>query len=64
MAYVIKRTDQGGGYVALPGSRKSYTQYLQYARVFSTREEAEKNKCPGNEVVLCVEDAMPRPAHP
>lgn len=61
MAYVIKRTDQGGGYVAPPGSRASYTPYLQSAQVFSTREEAERNRCPGNEVVLPVEEAMLRP---
>lgn len=64
MAYVIKRTDQGGGYVAPPGSRKSYTPRLQSARVFSTREEAERNRCPGNEVVRRAEEERLLSAHP
>ena len=60
MTYVIKRTDQGGGYVCRPGpanSYGSYTQRLQGAQQFQTREAAEKERCPGNEVVLPMEDA-------
>ncbi len=30
--YVLKRTDQGGGYVKNSGDKSSYTQYLQHAR--------------------------------
>jgi hypothetical protein len=55
MAYVIKRTDQGGGYVvALAGSHKAYTHNLQKARFFATRDKAELRKCPKNEIVLYV----------
>ncbi len=52
MAYLIKRTDQGGGYVNQPGSKKSYTRSKDRARRFATREEAERHRCPGNEVVV------------
>lgn len=50
--YVIKRTDQGGGYVAKPGNPSSYTNRIRRIRKFATREEAEANRCPGNEVVV------------
>lgn len=52
--YVIKRVPDGA-YVALPGSRGSYTSYLQRAQTFHSREEAERHRCPGNEVVVPVE---------
>lgn len=58
MGYVIKRTDQGGGFVTQPGSRSSYTRLLQKARVWSSREAAELERCPGNEVVVSVEDCL------
>jgi hypothetical protein len=58
MAYVIRRTDQGGGWVTRPGSAGSYTWKLQSARTWPTREAADKQRCPGNEVVESVEDAM------
>lgn len=57
-AYVIRRTDQGGGYVAPAGSPSSYVQALQYARVFPTREAAERECCPGNELVVSIEHEM------
>jgi hypothetical protein len=53
--YVIKRTDQGGGYVARPGMQSSYTVHVEHVRKFATREEAESNRCPGNEVVVPLE---------
>lgn len=56
--YVIKRTDQGGGYVAQSGSKSSYTTSLELARKFPTREAAEAERCPGNEVVLDVNDIL------
>lgn len=52
MAYVIRRTDQGGGYVAPSGSASSYVKHPDNARQYPTREAAERDKCPGNEVVV------------
>lgn len=54
--YVIKRTD--GVYVARPGSRSSYTPKLQDAQVFNTRAEADRARCPGNEIIVSVEGEM------
>lgn len=51
MTYVIKN---GSFYVSKRGSASSYTNKLQNAQVFKTREEAEKNKCE-NEGVVYVE---------
>lgn len=53
MAYVLRRTSGKPGYVAEPGSRKSYTTSLDRARRFSTEEDARANKC-GNEAVQQV----------
>lgn len=50
--FVIKRTDKKGGYVAQPGSHNSYTFSAEKVRLFDTEEEAEKDRCPKNEVVL------------
>ena len=54
--YVIRRDD--GAYVAPAGSRSSYTRALQDARTFPTREAAERDRCPGNERVLSIHEAM------
>jgi hypothetical protein len=51
MSFVIRRTDQGGGYVARPGCPSSYTPRKENARVFPTKAAAEAECCPGNEVV-------------
>lgn len=51
--YVIRRIDQGGGYVAR-SSEHSYTPKLQDARVWSTREAAELERCPDNEIIVTV----------
>jgi len=58
MGYVLKRTDQGGGFVTRPGSPGSYTKDILQARVFSTKEEADANKCPGNETVLAIDSLL------
>jgi len=50
--YVIKRTDQGGGYLSEPGSKNAYTFSVNQVRLFPTKEAAELEKCPDNEVVL------------
>lgn len=51
MSYVIRRIDQGGGYVAPPGSPKSYTRSKAAARRYPTREAAEADRCVENEVI-------------
>lgn len=51
MAFVLKRVDQGGGYVAPPGSAKSYVRDAFEARRFPTRAAALAEAC-GNEVAL------------
>lgn len=52
MSYIIKRTDQGGGYVAREGSASSYVKSPSLARRFPSYREADANRCPGNEVIL------------
>ena len=49
--YVLRRTDQGGGYVAPPGSSRSYVPDVAEARVFRTADEAEAERCVENEVI-------------
>jgi hypothetical protein len=58
MSFVIKRLDQGGGYVSKPGHRASYTHDLRHARKFRTREEAEADRCPDNEIVENLEQLL------
>ncbi len=55
--YVIRRNEDGK-FVATPGSKSSYTQFLQKARTFSTREAAAADCC-GNEYAVAVADCMP-----
>lgn len=50
MAFILRRTDQGGGYVAEPGSEKSYTHVRRKARRFASEEAAEAERC-GNEAI-------------
>lgn len=59
MAFVIKRNEDGK-YVAPAGRAKSYTARLESARVFATREAAERDKC-GNERVVAVADLIGHP---
>lgn len=61
--YVIVRTDPRGGFVSKPGSLSSYTQRLQCARVWSTQEEAERERCPEGEVIRSVDEIMHRPSN-
>ena len=51
MPFVIRRTDQGGGYVARPDSKHSYVHSVHRARKYDTREAAVNDRCPENEVV-------------
>lgn len=56
--YVIKRLDQGGGYVTKPGSQKSYTKgSIHLIQVYSTRESALRNAC-GNEIVIPLSNVV------
>lgn len=50
--YIIKK---GNYYVANPGSKNSYTNKIEKARKFRTKEEAEKDKC-GNEIIVRIQD--------
>ncbi len=59
--FVIKRTDQGGGYVSMPGSDKSYTHKLENARTFSTEKQADDERCKGNEIVVPVSELLNKP---
>lgn len=58
MNYVLQRTDQGGGYVAKPGQRSSYTHSIAKARKFATFREADEARCPGNERVVHVNEVL------
>ena len=56
--YVIVRTTDNH-FVAPPGHDYSYTNKLQFAWLFATAEEADTNRCKGNEVVRAVAAIMP-----
>lgn len=58
MMHVIKRTDQGGGYLCPAGSAKAYTHNIRKARIFHSREEADADRCKGNEIVLSVDSQL------
>lgn len=58
MSYVLRRTDQGGGYVTKPGSGPSYTHDLRQARKYPTRREAEADRCVENEVIEDLEHVL------
>jgi len=47
--WVVVRIDQGGGYLALPGSAKTWIKDKSRARRFSSYEYAQA-ECYGNEV--------------
>lgn len=50
--YVIERVDQGGGYVSKPGSASTWTKKLQDARIWPTREAAQRELCVENERIV------------
>lgn len=56
MAYVIKRTDQSGGYVSRPGLKESYTKNIEKIRVFATMEDAQRERCVEDEVVVPMDE--------
>ena len=45
------------GYVALAGSKHSYTRSLKRIRRYTTREAAIADKC-GNEIVMSIYDLL------
>lgn len=49
MAFLLRRTDQGGGWVTAPGSHRAYTHKRENAQRYPTREAAERYRCPDNE---------------
>jgi hypothetical protein len=55
--YVIRRTPDMK-FVSKPGSKNSYTTDLQKARTFKTKEHAEQNMCPGNEIIDNVHNIL------
>ncbi len=59
--YVIERTDQGGGFAMPPGQEASYTHDLRLARTFTTREQAQIECCPDNEIPRSVESLLRTP---
>jgi hypothetical protein len=46
---IVRDRQDGGGFVARPGSPGSYTDRLQDARLYKTRSDAARDACPGNE---------------
>jgi hypothetical protein len=54
--WIIRRLDQGGGFVAPAGSRKAYTRDRFKARRFDSREAADADRCEGNEAVEPFDD--------
>lgn len=54
--YVIKNNETSR-YVSWPGSRKSYTSRLEYARVFKTKDAAKQDCC-GNETAVLMSDLI------
>jgi len=49
MTWILKRTDQGGGYVNQPGSGSSYTRDPLRAKRYPTKEAAREDSCVENE---------------
>jgi hypothetical protein len=57
MGFVLQRTEDGA-FVRPPGEARSYTYALQLARVYPNRDAAERDRCPGNEVIRPVADVL------
>jgi len=52
--YVIRRTDQGGGYLSRDPGRtgQTWVRAIEKARIFPDCESAEAECCPDNEVPM------------
>lgn len=57
--FVIQDT-KSGKYVAYPGSNSSFTPRLENARVFPTREIAERERCPQSERIVNLDGIFGR----
>lgn len=55
---VIRRVDQGGGWVTKAGSQHSYSKRLQDAKVYATFDQAAADVCPENEIIERLDHAM------
>ncbi len=55
MGWILRRTD--GAYVSRSGLR-SYTRVLDQARIFQTREQADRERCVKNERAVRVEECL------
>jgi hypothetical protein len=53
--------NQTGKYVAHPGSVKSYTASLENAHLFSTADDAERDRCVESERVAPVSNLLQSP---
>jgi len=65
MPYILQLTQSNGAYrrgamVARQAgiTGQSYTYQLQSARVFPTREAAERERCEGNETIVDVDQIL------
>ncbi len=58
--YLLKRTDQGGGYVIDPAKSRgsSYTHNPTKAKRYSTIDDARADSCPGNEIPVNYESIV------
>ena len=49
--YVIKK---GNLYVAKPGHKNSYTNRIEHAAIYHTKEAAQADMCVENEIVVYI----------
>jgi hypothetical protein len=61
MAYIIRRNDQGGGYVAPIGSAHSYVRNPDHARQYGSEDAAKRDKCDNETVCEFFPSSAPRP---
>lgn len=60
--YVLKKTDQNRGYVALPGYHESYTNKVRLIQTFSSKKEAEIHACE-NEISIHIDELFNHPSY-
>ena len=58
--YAIKCTSGrfAGKYVNVPGLKCSYTSRIQCARAYPTKEAADRERCPENEIVVEIRQEL------